>query len=189
MEGTDRLAKLFFECGQLKRLPRSGWSFAGIQNPESVADHSWRASLIGLVLAKMENADENKVVKMCLLHDLAETRTGDMNRVNDKYIENKGEQKAAEDILSGIFKNDLLGIVEEYGQRETVEAVIAKDADLLELFTQAKEYRELGYGQVEDWMKNSKAALKTKSAKELAGKLENMDPTSWWHGLKKVPKN
>ncbi len=186
MSDLERISKLIFEAGQLKRTPRSGWTLAGIKNPESVAEHSWRASLIGLILAKMENADENKVVKMCLLHDLAETRIGDVNRVNDRYIENKGEQKAAEDILSGVFKNDLLEIVEEYDKKETKEAIIAKDADLLEVFVQAKEYKEIGYGSVADWMKNAKAALKTKSAKDLANKLEKMDPTSWWDGLKKL---
>ncbi|MBI4177586.1 MAG: HD domain-containing protein [Candidatus Aenigmarchaeota archaeon] len=189
MSETEQLAKLIFETGQLKRLKRSGWSFAGVQSPESVADHSWRAALIGLFIAKMEKADENKVVKMCILHDLAETRTGDVNRVNDRYIEDKGEKKAFEDILSGVFKNDLLAIVEEYDERETKESIIAKDADLLELFVQAKEYKETGYSSVADWMKNAKAALKTKSAKELADKLESMDPTSWWHGLKKIPND
>ena len=50
----------------------------------------------------------------------------------------------------------------------------------------AKEYKELGYNSVADWMKNAKAALKTKSAKELANKIESMNPTSWWDGLKKL---
>ncbi len=188
MNEMERLAKFFFEAGQLKRLKRSGWSFAGVQNPESVAEHSWRAALIGLFLAKTENADENKVVKICLLHDLAETRIGDVNRVNDRYIENKGEKKAEEDILSGLFDNSLLDMVNEYNDRKTKEAIIAKDADLLELLVQAKEYKELGYNSVSSWMKNAKAGLKTKSAKKLAGILEKTDPTAWWHGLKKIPK-
>ncbi len=186
MDNLERLSKLIFEAGQLKRLPRSGWSFAGVKNAESVAEHSWRASLIGIVLAKMENVDENKVVKMCLLHDFAETRTGDVNRVNDRYIEDKGERRAAEDILSGIFKNEFLKIVEEYDEKETREAIIAKDADLLELFVQAREYKELGFNSTADWMKNAKNAMKTKSAKNLANRLEKMDPTSWWDGLKKL---
>lgn len=137
----------------------------------------------------MEKADEDKVVKMCILHDLAETRIGDINRVNDRYIEDKGEKKAAEDILSGLFDNSLLDVVNEYNDRETKEAIVSKDADLLELFTRAKEYKELGYNSVADWMKNAKAGLKTKSAKKLANKIGSMSPTSWWHGLKKLPKN
>ncbi len=184
---TGKISKLIFEAGQLKRLPRSGWSFAGVDSPESVAEHSWRTAVIGLLLAKMENADENKVVKMCLLHDLAETRIGDLNRVNDRYIEKSaGEEKAFEDILG--IDNELLESVGECNQKKTKEAVVARDADLLEVFAQAKEYKEIGYASVADWMKNAKAALKTKSAKELADKLESTDSTSWWHGLKKLPK-
>ncbi|MBI3413324.1 MAG: HD domain-containing protein [Candidatus Aenigmarchaeota archaeon] len=190
MNEIERLAKLIFEAGQLKRLPRSGWSFAGIKNPESVADHSWRASVIGLFLAKMENVDENKVVKMCLLHDFAETRTGDINRVNDRYVENKGERKAFSDIFSGLFDNGFIDMFLEREDKKTKEAIVATDADLLEMFVQAKEYKESSaFPSIYDWMKNAKVKLKTKSAKELADKLEQMDPTSWWDGLKKIPKN
>ncbi len=182
---ADKISRIIFEAGQLKRLPRSGWFFAGVENPESVAEHSWRTAVIGLFLAKMENADENKVVKMCLLHDFAETRTGDMNRVNDRYISEKGESEAFEDILGHYA--DLLGVVKEYNGKKTAEAIVAKDADLLEVIAQAKEYKEVSYPSTADWIKNAKAALKTKSAKELAKKLESTDPTSWWHGLKKLP--
>ncbi len=185
---ADKISKLIFEAGQLKRLPRSGWFFAGVKNPESVAEHSWRTAVIGLFLAKMEKADENKVVKMCLLHDLAETRTGDLNRVNDRYIKKGGgEEKALEDILG--VDREILKTVKEYQRKETREAVVARDADLLEVFVQAKEYLEIGHSSVANWMENAKAVLKTKSAKELAKQLESMDPTSWWHGLKKLPKD
>ena len=187
MSNIERLAKLFFEAGQLKRLPRSGWSFAGIKHPESVAEHSWRTALIGLFLAKIENADVSKVLKMCILHDLAETRTGDVNRVNDRYIEDKGEERAFEDILN--FDSEFLQIAKEYNEKKTKESIVARDADLLEVFVQAKEYKETGYPSVASWMNNSKKALKTKSAKELANKIESMNPTSWWHDLKKLPKN
>lgn len=188
MTNMERIAKLFFEAGQLKRLPRSGWFFAGVENPESVAGHSWRTALIGLFLAKMENADENRVVKMCLLHDLAETRTGDINRVNDRYIEDKGESRAFEDMLG--FDSEVLGIVSEYDGKKSKESVIAKDADLLEVLVQAKEYIEFGSPKsVVNWMKNARAGLKTKSAKDLANKIGSMDPTSWWHELKKLPKD
>lgn len=185
---VEKISALIFEAGQLKRLPRSGWFFAGVKNPETVAEHSWRTALIGLFLAKMEGVDVDKVLKMCVLHDLAETRTGDINRVNDRYIEKRsGEERAFEDILN--IDTEFLKIVKEYDQKKTKEAVVAKDADLLEFFAQAKEYRELGHSSVADWMKNAKSALKTKSAKILAEKLESMDPTSWWNGLKKLPED
>ncbi|MFH0890125.1 MAG: HD domain-containing protein [Candidatus Aenigmatarchaeota archaeon] len=185
---VEKISELIFEAGQLKRLPRSGWFFAGVKNPETVAEHSWRTALIGLFLAKMEDVDENKVLKMCIMHDLAETRIGDMNRVNDRYIEKgSGEEKAFEDILS--IDNEFLEIIREYNQRKTTEAVVARDADLLEVFAQAKEYIELGHSSLSNWMENTRVILKTKSAKILAEKLESMDSTSWWHGLKKLPKD
>jgi len=43
--------------------------------------------MIGFILAKLEGADREKVLKMCLLHDLAEARTGDANYLNQQYGE------------------------------------------------------------------------------------------------------
>ncbi|MBI4167929.1 MAG: HD domain-containing protein [Candidatus Aenigmarchaeota archaeon] len=184
-----KLAKLIFECGQLKRTPRSGWTLLGIKNPESVAEHSWRAAVIGLFLAKSEGADENKVIKICLLHDIAEGRTGDINKVADRYIKDKGEREALKEILGKLFDNDLLEIAEEYEDRKTKESVIARDADLLELFVQAREYEALGsFGSVSKWMGNSRKAMKTKTAKLLAREIASTEPYSWLRGLKKIPK-
>ena len=183
----EKIVKLIFEGGQLKRLPRSGWFLVGIENPESVAEHSWRAALIGLFLAKMEGVDADKVLKMCLLHDFAETRIGDLNRVNDRYIESSNEDVAFKDIFGSVEDNEFLKIIDEYMDKKTKEAIVAKDADLLEVFAQAKEYKEShGCSSVVDWMKNARNAMKTKSAIELANRLESTDPTSWWHGLKKL---
>jgi putative hydrolase of HD superfamily len=55
------------EAGLLKRTPRSGWFVAGIKNPESVAEHSFRCAVIGYCLAKMEDADPYQVLLMTLL--------------------------------------------------------------------------------------------------------------------------
>jgi len=187
---TEKLVKLIFECGQLKRTPRSGWTLVGIKNPESVADHAWRTALIGLFLAKAEGVDENKVVKMCLLHDIAEGRTGDINKLADRYISDKGEQKALKEMLGEIFSGDLVEISEEYGGRTTRESVVARDADLLEMFVQAREYKALGsFGSISKWMDNSVKAMKTKTARSLARKISSGDPSSWWYGLKKIPKD
>ncbi|MGM5481989.1 MAG: HD domain-containing protein, partial [Nanobdellota archaeon] len=76
------LLGFFHEAGFLKSVPRSGWHFIGNKNPESVAEHSFRTTIIGYFLAKQEGADANTVVKICLFHDLSETRLGDFNKVN-----------------------------------------------------------------------------------------------------------
>ena len=43
-----------------KRVKRSGWWVAGIDDPESVAEHSYRTALLGYILASLEGADPTK---------------------------------------------------------------------------------------------------------------------------------
>ena len=56
----NNIAKYLYEVGQLKRVKRSGWWMAGIADPESVAEHSFRTALLGYILASLEGADPTK---------------------------------------------------------------------------------------------------------------------------------
>ena len=86
------IADFLFEVGMLKRTPRSGFQFLGT-GAETVAEHSLRVAVIGYVLAKMSGKfAPEKIVLMCLFHDLVEARTGDLNYVNKRYV------KADEDL-------------------------------------------------------------------------------------------
>jgi len=93
-----KVADFLFEVGMLAKTPRSGFFFLG-SGEQSVAEHINRASYIGFVLASMDKSvDMSKVLKMCLLHDLAEARVSDLNYVHQKYAETK-EEKAVEDLV------------------------------------------------------------------------------------------
>jgi putative hydrolase of HD superfamily len=81
-EKMKSLANFFFEVGMLKRTPRSGFQFLG-SGAESVAEHSYRAALLGFTLARLDDqADVGRVLQLCLFHDIPEARTGDLNYVN-----------------------------------------------------------------------------------------------------------
>ena len=81
------IADFLFEVGMLKRTPRSGFQFLGTGR-ETVAEHSLRCAVIGYVLARMSgDISTERVVFMCLFHDLVEARTGDLNYVNKKYVQ------------------------------------------------------------------------------------------------------
>jgi 5'-deoxynucleotidase YfbR-like HD superfamily hydrolase len=54
-EATSAM-NFIFEAGVLKRAARTGWWFAGVKHPESIAEHSFRTALIGMMLAAMEGA-------------------------------------------------------------------------------------------------------------------------------------
>jgi len=76
----------------------------------------------------------------------------------------------------------------ELEERKTKEAIIAKEADYLEVAFQAKEYMEQGYKDAQIWIDNVDKVLVTKSAKELMKQLKKTSYNDWWKGLKKVPK-
>ncbi len=173
-----RLVDFLFEVGLLKNTPRSGWLTIGIKDPESVAEHSHRTAVIGYVLAKLEKADEDKVVRMCIFHDLEETRLNDLHTINKKYL--KQSRIAYKDIFSGLeFGKELENIMDEFSAHKTKEAVIARDADKLEMVFQAKEYLDEGNTYANDWIKSGMRKLKTKSAKKIAKKVIKSDSKKW----------
>ena len=175
------VAQFFIELGMLKRMPRSGWIQAGVQNPESVAGHSYRTAMIAWALAKFRKADTDKVVKMALLHDIEEARTGDLNIVNKKYHLNGKKAKAYSDVLiNSPFAAEALALIAELGEQKTIEAKLVKEADRLELFAQAFEYAQAGVKGAEKFMHSSRADMKLKSTKDMAKQIEKEDLV-WWY--------
>ncbi|MBW2999611.1 HD domain-containing protein [Candidatus Woesearchaeota archaeon] len=188
----ENIAKLLYELGQLKRVKRSGWWLINIDNPENVAEHSFRAAVIGYFLAKLENVDVNKVVLMSLFNDLHESRINDLHKVGQRYINfRQAETDVHKEQTDGLPKeigSEIFSLHEEFQAQKTPEAVAARDADLLESALQAREYMKIGYADAQDWLNNIRTILKTKSGFKLLDLLEKTDPNSWWRGLKKIER-
>ena len=69
----------FHISATLKKIPRQGWiDKLSISNPESVADHTFSMAMMGMIFSDLENYNTEKILKIILLHDLAESITGDM---------------------------------------------------------------------------------------------------------------
>jgi putative hydrolase of HD superfamily len=174
------IANFLFEVGMLKKTPRTGFRFLGSGN-ESVAEHILRTVFIGYTLSKMENdVDELKVLKICLVHDLPEARTGDMNYMYKKYV-TVDEQKALKDLTETLFfGKDIEAAVTEFNERKTKESLIAHDADQLSLILQLKECGDLGNKYSQEWIKFASMRLYTETAKKLADTILNTDSSEWW---------
>lgn len=182
------IAKFLYEMGQLKRVKRSGWWIAGVKDPESVAEHSFRTAAIAHLLAHLEGADTGKAVLMALFHDLPEARTNDAHRIVRRYVDWRGIDKKAIGEQSKRLPDELakqvILLFGEFEKEDSFEAKVVRDADLLECIVQAREYQALGFHDVADWIFNARAALKTESAKNIAEACINMEPKEWWLGLK-----
>lgn len=176
------------EAGQLKRVKRSGWWAAGIKEPETVAEHSFRCAVLGYILAKMEGADPYKVLLMSLLNDIHESRINDLHKVGQRYIDfKKAENRvfsAQLKLLPDIISSELGELRGNYNRQSTKAAVIARDADILECILQAKEYLDFGFKKTQSFINIGGKFLKTKSAKILLKELKNWDSQDWWLRLK-----
>jgi putative hydrolase of HD superfamily len=188
MEIIKKIANFLFELNESKRTPRNGWHRAGIKNSESVAEHSAVAGKIAFVLARMENANAERAATLALFHDIAEIRTGDEDLISQIYCDKaSSEVRALEAQVSDLpmsesFKN----IFKEIKERKTKEAIIAKDADLLELAIQAKVYAGFGHTPALFCIAGIHNGLKTDSAQKLMSEIEKSKIEDWWQSIPEI---
>jgi putative hydrolase of HD superfamily len=174
------IADFLFEVGMLKRTPRSGFQFLG-SGSETVAEHSFRSAVIGYVLGRMSgDLAIDRVVLMCLFHDLVEARTGDLNYVNKKYV--KADEKAAvrDQTAELFFGQEIRNLAEEFNERNTLESEAAHDADQLEMILQLKELADLGNRYSPEWISAAVKRLRTDNGRRLARSILHTDFSAWW---------
>lgn len=176
------MASFLFEMGHLKHLSRAGWLFLGISQPETVAEHSFRVGVVGVMLAAMDGADVGRTAVLCLLHDAHETRIGDVPSVGRAYISMAAPEAVTAHQTSampaGIAKV-VQELTAEYEATETTESRLAHDADKIETLLQAMEYQSQGY-DAQPWRETSLAALRTDAGRQLAQAIGAADAHGWW---------
>jgi putative hydrolases of HD superfamily len=176
----EEIANFLFEVGMLNKTPRTGFRFLG-SGKESVAEHILRTLFIGYSLCKLDPAaDELKVLRMCLVHDLPEARTGDQNYMYKKYV-TVDEEKAVRELTEHLpFGGEIRVVLEEFNEKKTREALLAHDADQLGLILQLKEYGDLGNQYSQEWLNFAVRRLCTDQGKKLADTILQTDWTQWW---------
>ncbi|OGD93073.1 hypothetical protein A2697_02075 [Candidatus Curtissbacteria bacterium RIFCSPHIGHO2_01_FULL_41_44] len=162
------LIKFLKIVGKLKKVKRTGWLVAGIKNPESVAEHSYRLAVLSMVLGKKFNLNTEKLIKMSLIHDLAEGEVGDLvlERGQKQVMSPKKKLKLEKDVLKKIFgelddKDQYLTLWQETQELKTPEARILKQLDKLEMIMQALEYEgEVNPKNLDEFWTNARKYLK-----------------------------
>jgi putative hydrolase of HD superfamily len=120
---------------------------------------------------------------MCLLHDLPEARTGDLNHVQKKYV-TAAEDRAILDTAHGLpFAQLLTGLLEEFNRAESLEARLAHDADQIAFILELKTLSDSGYSAPAQWLARVCARLLTETGRKVARHLMQSDKDSWWHQL------
>jgi len=138
----EDIIELLHKIGKLKDLKRTGWVMRKVPNPESVADHSFRTTIMALLLADKFKLDKNKCIQMALIHDLAESIAGDItphDKINDEE-KHELEKKAMESLFKNVNENNILDLWTEYEDRKTPESKFVYELDKMEMLLQAFEY-------------------------------------------------
>lgn len=183
MSEIDKDIDFLFEMGNIRLIERM-WKRFLRDDFANLAEHHFRMFWIAMVVAAHEkNVDTGKIAKLVLVHDIAESRTGDVDYLARQYVE-RNEKLAIEDMLAGTsLEKEFYALWQEYEDRKTMEAKIAKDADNLDVDFELAEQAARGSMLKKHWQENrefvAKNKLYTATAKKLFDELADANPHAW----------
>jgi putative hydrolase of HD superfamily len=150
----------------MKTIPRSGWIShgVGLQDVESIADHSFSTCALALVLADLETkrgrrVDMERVLRLAVLHDMSESLTFDISKGYLQYLGQRGRvikkeldrsawNHLADDIENPSLRREYTRLQAEFVAEKTIESKIVHAADSLDILLQVIEYRRRGYHEI-----------------------------------------
>jgi len=179
---TKRDLEFMFELGTLRFIKRA-WVQVLTPNFADLAEHHFRVAWTAMLLAKMEkNKNLEKILIMALIHDITESRTGDVHYISRQYTK-RDEKLAIEDMLKDTSLTNLKELWEEYEAKKTHEAQIVKDADSLDVDLELIEQASTGNVLRKEFRRHrSEAVFKTlftKSAQKLWKEIQKSNPHDW----------
>lgn len=181
---TTRDIQFLYEMGSIRYINRSWRRFLN-PNVANLAEHHFRIFWIAMVIAAKEGGvDTGKMAKMVMVHDIAESRAGDVDYLSRQYVE-RNQELGIQDMLGDTgLQKDFLEIWEEYEERQSMEAKIIKDADNLDIDLELKEQEAMGNAAI----RNSKNAgrvekvrpkLYTETARQMFDEIQKSNPHDW----------
>lgn len=151
----------------LKDVPRKGWLRTGVARPESVADHTWGVSLLGLVVGLERGVDLVRVLELSIVHDVAEAVVGDL--VPGEYASREEKLAREREGLAEMLRDApealrarLVQAFDELAEGKTPEARLVHQLDKFEMGLQAARYEAMGIpsGKLAEFRASAGHALK-----------------------------
>ena len=170
----------FNSAAGLKGLPRQGWvEKLNHKNPETVAEHTYLAAVMGMVFSDMKGMNTAKVLSMTLLHDLAESSTGDitptmMPRDSKSRLEDASMREILE-LLPERLRDRYLAMWNEFRHGASAEARLVRQIDRLEMALQASRYLKDGHTpeQLESFFDSAQDGITEKDIRETLANVLN----------------
>ena len=171
------LLNFFQKVLELKNIPRQGWKDKlQIDDVESVAEHTYSTAIMSMIYSDLQKLDTEKIIKMTLLHDLAESITGDLipNKIS-KNSKREKENTAIKQILSNLpnkISKSYYKIWDDYQKISSQEAKLVHEIDKLEMAFQAKYYYDKGYSKekLRSFFQTANTEIKSKYLREMLSK-------------------
>ncbi|MEK7605682.1 MAG: HD domain-containing protein [Patescibacteria group bacterium] len=176
----SRDIEFLYEIGSLRHLQRSWRQFTRVDVANN-SEHIFRVIWIALIIARREGVkNEEKIIKLALVHDVGETRVPDTNYLT-KIYSSRDEAMAMSHILKNTsLENDFHDLYKEYAARSTIEAKIVKDADNLDVDFELAEMKAQGHTLKKYWPRTRvRDKLFTKTAKKIWEELQSANPHEW----------
>jgi putative hydrolase of HD superfamily len=148
MRTNDTLLDLLLETQALDRVPRFGYLIRGVDNAESVTEHSWHVLFLVWILADhLPEVDRGRALDIAMVHDLAELRLGDLARTASRYFPPGSKQQAESAAMAEILAPlpaKTRHLLDEYHDGQTREALLVKACDKLQLMIKVAVYESWG---------------------------------------------
>jgi 5'-deoxynucleotidase YfbR-like HD superfamily hydrolase len=153
--GITERAEFVLAALDLKEVSREGWHLVGITDVESVADHTYGLLMLAYVLSHSTDLDTERLLKMALVHDLPETRTGDIAPSRGVTAEQKmaRESSALREITENLpanLRDEIRDLWLDYERGESPESRFVRQLDKIEMAMQALRYERGFTGQAEE---------------------------------------
>ena len=181
---SQEFLSILKQAGLLKLTKRH--CFTADDRWESVAEHSWRISLMAMLLdgeEEFKDTDMNKVIRMCLIHDLGESFTGDIPAFKKSSADSDTEDDLFTDWVRSFpepQKTEWLALLDEMGKLESKEARLYKALDKMEALISHNE------SDISTWLPLEYDLQLTYGQKEMSyfDTLRSIrdDIDSWTHG-------
>lgn len=161
MRAEDRIIDTLVRLDPLSDLPRTGWLLRGVRPCESIADHTFGVALVAMLLtdalrAEGQTVDGERVLRMALVHDAPEARTGDVPMpVKSPEVERVLDEVDAR-LARDLLPDELYASFCEADAGQTLEARIVKAADKLQMMIKAHVYERTSRGCLEEFWQNPK---------------------------------
>lgn len=154
---SSPITQLYTFLHQLKQTKRAGWVRNGVQDPESVAAHSFSLAILAMLYAKKRGLSVEKAIKIALVHDLGESVIGDITPHDGitKKQKHEKELRALNQVFEDLEeKEELLELWHEFEHKSTPEGKLVAELDKLDAYLQAKQYK-LEDGVLEEFFDNA----------------------------------